>query len=103
MGRFKREVINMNTEIIDLNLNGRNKHAREKVKIRLVSCLQCGMNRSGENFFYKSPSGYAVTIETARKITCIVHSYCLDENGGLLDLIVVDSNVYLGYWNDGVI
>ena len=69
----------MNTEIIDLNLNGRNEHTREKVKIHLVSCLQGGRNKNGENFFYESPSGYAGTIKTARKITCIVRSYCVDE------------------------
>jgi hypothetical protein len=84
----------MNPTITDLTESKQNK------KIELISCLQFEREPKniGSNHFYKT--NYAGTLECGNKITRLA---ALSKEYNNFDLIMVDDNVYLGYWNDGVV
>ena len=73
---------------------------RKNKNIELISCLQHNYdpNNIGSNNFYKS--NYSDALKRAEKITRLAALVAGYNN---FDLIMVDDNVYLGYWNDGIV
>lgn len=70
-------------------------------KIELVSCLQSGRNREHEYYFYTG--NYDTYIPHIRKICKLATNIVGGYHGGYDLILCNERDLFLGYWNDGVL